>query len=178
MSENLTPGTIPICFLVSTIVYVLDMGYCDFHGATLQVELAGPCPINIRILISPTTLCSVYRATGCGTLGSTRQITSGPYRSGRVGLPPFKCTGWVPLYVHIYVQEDVRAGIVSKTSWELYPIKCNIKYTYTYKLNYNLQYQLRYPFNYKYIYKFTYILNVYLSLNSYKILRPNFCKNF
>ena len=51
MSENLTPGTLPRNVLDSMLVYVLDMGYCDFHGATLQAGLAGLCPINIRILV-------------------------------------------------------------------------------------------------------------------------------
>ena len=32
------------------------MGSNDFHGATLQVGLAGLCPINISICVSQTPL--------------------------------------------------------------------------------------------------------------------------
>ena len=42
MSENLTPGTLPRNVLDFMLVYVFDEGYCDFHGATLQVGLVGP----------------------------------------------------------------------------------------------------------------------------------------
>ena len=90
-------GTFPVDLPVLIAGHVVVMGFNDFHGATLQVELAGPRPINIRILISPTTPCSVYRATGC----STGEVY------GRAGLQPFKCTGCVLLYVHIYVRVDV-----------------------------------------------------------------------
>ena len=100
MSENLTPGTIPVCFLVSTIVYVLDMGYCDFHGATLQVGLTGQRRVYAHIMY-------IYMYG----LRYTRRCQL-DVRAGRASRLPFKCTGWVPLYVHIYVQEDVRPGIV------------------------------------------------------------------
>ena len=54
-----------------TAGHVVVMGFNEFHGATLQVGLAGPRPINISILTSPTYFCSVYRATGgCAGCGA------------------------------------------------------------------------------------------------------------
>ena len=89
------------------LAHHLHATYPDFHGVTLQVGLAGLCPINIHILTSPTPIN--VRATV--PLARFTEL-----RAGLVRLRPFKCTGRVPLYVHIYVREDVRTGSVRSAS--------------------------------------------------------------
>ena len=86
------------------LAHHLHATYPDFHGVTLQVGLAGLCPINMRICVSPTPI-------NVRTAVPLARFTE--LRAGRVRLRALKCTGCVLLYVHIYVREDVRAGSVS-----------------------------------------------------------------